>query len=205
MLNQDIQSGDEVRIARDIQHIAIATDQMNNSLDDLLDLTRASLIRYKPQLFSLRQVSEEIKNRLWGLIAENDIEFEIAADLPEVFADKNRISEVMQNLLDNAIKFCRDEIAPRITVDAEIRGNRVQCRVKDNGIGIEPRYQDRVFGLFEQLNQRTAGTGVGLALVMRIIEIHGGEVWVESDGIGEGTSVCFTLAACNSENWEKTG
>ena len=71
----------------------------------------------------------------------------------------------------------------------------MQCRVKDNGIGIDPRYLDRIFGLFEQLNQSIDGTGVGLALVKRIIESHGGEVWAESDGIDAGTSIYFTLDA----------
>lgn len=71
----------------------------------------------------------------------------------------------------------------------------MQCRVKDNGIGIDPRYLDRIFGLFEQLNQSIDGTGVGLALVKRIIESHDGEVWAKSDGNGEGTSIYFTLDA----------
>ncbi|MCC6873106.1 MAG: hypothetical protein IT378_02265, partial [Sandaracinaceae bacterium] len=67
--------------------------------------------------------------------------------------------------------------------------------VRDNGIGIEPRYVERVFGLFEQLSKTGEGTGVGLALCKRIVEFHGGRIWIESEGLGRGTSVCFTLGA----------
>jgi signal transduction histidine kinase len=65
--------------------------------------------------------------------------------------------------------------------------------VADNGIGIDPRHHEKVFGLFQKLDARAEGTGVGLALVRRIIEVHGGQVWIESEGRGRGTSVCFTL------------
>ncbi len=64
----------------------------------------------------------------------------------------------------------------------------------DNGVGIEPRHQETVFGLFEQLDAKAEGTGLGLALVRRIVEVHGGRVWIESEGHGRGTTVCFTLA-----------
>ena len=67
--------------------------------------------------------------------------------------------------------------------------------MRDNGVGIDPRYHDRVFGLFERLDPRVEGTGVGLALVKRIVEVHGGRVWVESEGAGQGSTFCFTLPA----------
>jgi signal transduction histidine kinase len=67
--------------------------------------------------------------------------------------------------------------------------------VQDNGVGIDPRYQDRIFGLFEKLDPATEGTGVGLAIVQRIIEVHGGRIWAESEGIGKGSTICFTLPA----------
>ena len=168
---------------------------MDRSLDGLLKITRIGLVVNTPQRFSLNQLCEELKNTMQELVARNEIEIEIAPDMPEVFADKTRISEAMRKILENAIKFCQEDVKPKISFDAEIQGHRVQCRVKDNGIGIDSRYLDRIFGLFEQLNQGIDGTGVGLALVKRIIESHDGEVWAESDGNGEGASIYFTLDA----------
>lgn len=200
LLNKDLESGDFERVADDIKHIALATDQMDRSLDDLRDLTRISLAISSWELFSLSPLCEEIKILLREPIAENGIEIEIAADMPEVFANKNQISDVIRHLLENGIKFCREVDTPKISIAAEVQGNRVQCRVRDNGIGIDPRYQERVFELFEQLDQSVDGTGVGLALIRRTIEIHDGVVWVESDGIDKGTSVYFTLGANSNES-----
>ena len=100
----------------------------------------------------------------------------------------------MQNLLDNAVKFMGDQ--PRPTIEIGLRdaepGQPVYY-VRDNGIGIDSRYHQKVFGLFDKLEANSEGTGVGLALVKRIIEVHGGQVWIESAGSGTGTTVCFTL------------
>lgn len=99
----------------------------------------------------------------------------------------------MQNLLENAVKFLGDQPNPRVEIGVrEDRGATV-FYVRDNGMGIEPSYHDRVFDLFEKLEVESEGTGVGLALVKRIIEQHGGRIWVESAGVGEGSTFCFTL------------
>ena len=195
LLSKDIRTGDSERVARDMQHIALATDQMDRSLDGLLKITRVSLVEDTPQRFSLGELCEEVKNGLQEIVTRNDIEIEIVPDMPEVYADKSQISDTVRNILENAIKFCREDVNLKISVSAELQDNRVQCRIKDNGIGIDPRYLDRIFGLFEQLDQNIDGTGVGLALVKRIIESHGQKVWAVSDGKREGTSIYFTLDA----------
>ena len=126
----------------------------------------------------------------------------IAPDLPPVTGDRLRLVEVYQNLIENAVKYMGDQPAPRVEVgtrhDAET-GETV-FYVADNGMGIDPRYQRKVFGLFERLDAGTEGTGVGLALVTRIVEVHGGRVWVESEGRGKGSTFCFTLPVADAEN-----
>ena len=112
-----------------------------------------------------------------------------APHLPLVCGDRARLVEVMQNLLDNACKFMGDQPQPRI----EIGVNEAALFVRDNGVGIDPAYQERIFGLFDKLDPQTPGTGIGLALVKRIIEIHGGKIWVESAGRGQGAMFYFTL------------
>ena len=126
------------------------------------------------------------------------MEIEIAPDLPAVLGDRIRLLEVLQNLLENAVKYMGDQAAPRIEVgvrpaagDDSDRGERFRpvITVRDNGIGIDPRYHELVFGLFERLSSTDEGTGVGLALVQRIVELHGGRIWVESEGGGRRDNV----------------
>ncbi len=199
LLEKDLEAGDIKRVREDIQKIVVATHNMGRLLDDLLELSRVGRTIGEPELFSLSQVTEGVVSRLHGLIEDSGANIESASDMPSVLADKQRISEVMQNLLENAIKFSGEENQPRISVSARERDKYVECRVRDNGIGIDPRYQDKVFGLFDRLDLGIEGTGIGLALVKRIVEAHQGKIWIESDGDGQGTQVCFTLPAAEGE------
>ena len=199
LLGRDLEAGDDASVVKDMQHIESAVSKMGRSIDDLLELSRVGRAVSKPQVVSLNQLSDEVVGILHGAINDNEVEIDIAPDMPAVLADRHQVSEVMQNLLENAIKFCSETDRPRISVDAEIRDNRVRCRVSDNGIGIDPRYHDKVFGLFDRLDPSIDGSGVGLALVKRIVEIHDGRVWIESEGVGRGTRVIFTLPAAGEE------
>jgi signal transduction histidine kinase len=107
--------------------------------------------------------------------------------------DHTRLVEVLQNLLENAIKFMGDQPKPHIQIDSQINEQEeIVFSVRDNGIGIEPEYHEKIFGLFNKLDSDSTGTGIGLTLVKRIIEVHGGHIWVESK-MGEGTTFYFTL------------
>ena len=101
--------------------------------------------------------------------------------------------EVYQNLIDNAVKFMGEQPEPRVEIGVEQKKSEVVYFVRDNGIGIEPRYHEKIFGLFNRLDHDGEGTGIGLALVKRIVEVHGGRIWVESVGPGQGSTFYFTL------------
>jgi signal transduction histidine kinase len=122
------------------------------------------------------------------------VRVQVAESLPAVFGDRARLVQAFRHLLDNAMKFAAGAAEPLVTVEARppVEGKAILV-VRDNGIGIEPRHRDRVFGLFEKLDPRAEGAGVGLALVKRVVESHGGRVWLESDGRGAGTAACVTL------------
>jgi signal transduction histidine kinase len=118
---------------------------------------------------------------------------EVSEDLPTVRTDRLRVTELLQNLVDNAIRFMGDSPHPRIDIGWRDVAEGPVFVVKDSGIGIDPAYHETVFGLFDKLDPETEGTGVGLALARRIVEVHGGRIWIESEGRGRGTTVCFTL------------
>ena len=124
---------------------------------------------------------------------EHNVKIHIQPDMPVVHVDVIRMIEVAQNLIENAIKYMGDQPEPQITIGVRSENNEQIFFIRDNGMGIAPEYHERVFNIFEKLNPQSDGTGIGLALVKRIIETHGGRIWVESEGEGKGTSFCFTL------------
>jgi signal transduction histidine kinase len=136
----------------------------------------------------------EAKEYLHGILAEGGAHL-VLGELPEVFGDRSRISEVLQNLLENAVKFCDPDRDLHIEIGCRYMDGEAVFFVRDNGIGIEAGQLEKVFGMFKKLESDREGTGIGLALVKRIIEFHGGRVWAESEGPGTGATFFFTLKA----------
>jgi chemotaxis family two-component system sensor kinase Cph1 len=116
--------------------------------------------------------------------------------LPRGLADETQLMQVFQSLLANALKFRADR-PPRITVRAERQGDAWTFAVADNGIGIEPQYLERIFGLGERLHAITQypGNGIGLATCEKIVQCHGGRIWAASPGLDQGSTFSFTLPA----------
>jgi len=177
----------------DMVRIRNAARRMQQLLDGLLDLSRIGRVVNPPEEVSLGRLAARAVEALAGAIAERGVEMEISDDLPVVFGDRLRLSQVMQNLIDNAVKFMGDQPRPRIEIGTRQDGGETVTYVRDNGIGINLRYDERLFGLFDQLDPHSAGTGIGLTLVKRIVEVHGGRIWVESEGPGRGSTFCSTI------------
>ena len=198
-LEKDALSGDLQRMKEDIVRISDATSRMRVLLDDLLELSRVGRLVNPPELVSLTKLTEEAILLVSGQIDARGVQVVVPSDLPEVYGDYHRLVEVMQNLLDNAVKFMGQQPEPRIEVGADIMEDEVLCYVRDNGVGISPQYHETVFGLFDRLDSSIEGTGIGLALVRRIIEIHDGRIWVKSEGAGLGSTFYFTLPNSSSQ------
>ncbi|MBK9925542.1 MAG: GAF domain-containing protein [Anaerolineales bacterium] len=192
-LESDALSGNHERLKNDVKRIVDATDKMQNLLNDLLELSRVGRVGNELEVIRFGDLVHEAIEIVHGRIAERGIDVHIADNLPMVYGDKVRLIEVVQNLVDNAAKFMGDQPEPHIEIGqmGEENGNPV-FYIRDNGIGIAPEHHERVFGLFNKLDVKADGTGIGLALVRRIIEVHGGRIWVESE-IGKGAVFCFTL------------
>jgi len=193
LLKKDIATDDQQRMQRDFDQIINATDKMQRLLDELLRLSRVGRSAHVSETVSLAELADEAVALVSGHIAEGGVEVKVLPDLPVVLGDRVRLTEVFQNLIANAVKYMGDQTEPRIEIGARSTDAEVVCFVRDNGMGIDPRYHEKVFGLFERLDASNEGTGIGLALVKRIIEVHGGRVWVESEGRGQGSTFLFTL------------
>lgn len=193
LVERDVARGDFGRLAGDINKIRLASETMCRLLDDLLEVSRIGRLANPSEDIDLAELAHEAVELVRGQIERRGADVRIAEDLPSVWGDRPRLLEVMQNLIDNAIKFMGDEPRPTVDVGARREGEDTVCYVRDNGIGIDPRYLETVFGLFDRLDTAVEGTGVGLALVKRIVELHGGRVWAESTGMGSGSTFFFAL------------
>jgi PAS domain S-box-containing protein len=193
-LERDVASGNMECIKQDTTTIRDAVEQMKRLLQDLLDLSRIGRVVNPPVDISFGVIAREALNMISIHLADLEVEVMVGADMPTVRVDYLRLVEVMQNLLENAIKFMGNQPQPHIEIGTRGQDKRgyMIFFVKDNGIGIDSQYHEQVFKLFHRLDQGIEGTGIGLALVKRIIETHGGRIWVESTA-GKGATFCFTL------------
>jgi PAS domain S-box-containing protein len=192
LLGKDIEVNDKDRIEADFEKINNAADTMGTLLNDVLELSRVGRVMGNPVTCNLTEIAKQAIELVKVNIDALGIEIEIE-DMPNVNADELRLVEIYLNLIENAIKFMGDQISPRVHIGSVEKDGMICCFVRDNGVGIDAKYHDQVFGLFERLSASVGGTGVGLALVKRIVEVHGGKIWVESDGLGLGSNVAFTL------------
>lgn len=182
--------------ARADEYIAHAVDgaaRMQALIGDLLVFSRVGRSEEPPQLTQCSQALDNALRNLAAAIQESGAQ--ITHDgLPPVRGIAGQISLLFQNLVGNAIKFRHRDRPVQIHVGAEVRDDACEFRVRDNGIGIDPVYFERIFLIFQRLHTRRdyPGTGIGLALCKRIVEHHGGRIWVESEP-GAGTTFFFTL------------
>lgn len=193
LLDDSLIQNDMEEARKCINRINHAASSMEELLRNLLSISRIDHNKTSLTAFNVRTLIEDVLELFERQIEERGIRVSIGDELSTVTADRNRIFEVYQNLLENAIYFSDGVPGPEIEIGLRGDTKRQIFYVKDNGIGIEPAYHKKVFHLFEKLDKDSDGTGIGLALVKRIIEAHAGTVWVESEGDGKGTTICFTL------------
>lgn len=191
LLEIDAKSGNTEKFKADLQRINEAAEKMRRLLNELLELSRIGRLVNPPSDSSFAKIVEEALSLTRGRLMAGNIQVNVEPDLPVVHGDRPRLVEVMQNLIDNAAKFMGDQPAPQIDIGVQMKNSQHIFFVRDNGVGIQPAYHEKVFGLFDKLDAQSEGTGVGLALAKRIVEVHGGQIWVESEG--QGSTFCFTL------------
>ena len=193
MLSHDLQADQRDNLQGYIERISRAASNMDTLLSGLLKLAKAGRVIRPSEDVGLFPLTQEILKGMEEKLRPRNITVMISPDLPTVYGDRMHIREVLENLVENAMKYTADRPDPVIEIGTRRQDGQQIIFVKDNGQGIDLRYQKRIFNLFEKLDPLGEGPGIGLALVKRIIDMHGGNIWVESEGEGQGSTFCFTI------------
>lgn len=197
-LKEDMELGDPVRFEKDMTMVTEAVARMDRLLDDTLELSRIGRITSPLEDVPFGDILAEALQQAQHAIRSIDAEVISTSDFPSVHVDRRRIVEVLVNLIENSAKSMGDQPHPRIEIGFRIDAGETVFFVKDNGIGIDPSQHEKVFDLFYKVQRNSKGTGVGLAIVKRIIDVHGGRIWIESE-LGKGCTVCLTLPLARTE------
>src|SRR5205085_2808406 len=179
-----------------INHLIRASRRLGLLIDDLLNLSQAGRITRSAQAFDLIEAVATVRQDLADLIQRKAATVLTSGSLPRVVGDRQRITQLLTNLVANGLKYNQSP-QPQVVIAAAPSAENpdaVAVAVRDNGIGIDPAYHEQIFGIFRRLHQpeEYEGTGAGLAICKKIVEAHGGRIWVESRP-GRGATFLFTL------------
>ena len=192
-LDKDLEQGNAGRVAEDMGFIRNGLGRVARMREDLLKVSRVGVARADSVDMTLANLTREALNAVAGAISSRGVQVHAEVSPLHLVGDRHRLEEVWQNLVENAVKYMGAQPSPRIEVGVCGVGPEAVFFVRDNGMGIDPAFHARVFGPFEKLDATSEGTGLGLALVKRIVELYAGRVWVESEGLGQGSTFRFTL------------
>ena len=169
--------------------------RMQSLIDDLLEYARASRVPLSPQWIDSGELLDEVRRNLRARLHDAKAEL-VLGELPRIWADRTQLGQVLQNLIDNGVKFQAPDSRPRVEVSCRRGADAWEFRVCDNGIGIPSEYVGKVFMLFQRLHadEQYEGTGLGLPICKKIVERHGGHIEVEAGPDGVGACFKFTLA-----------
>ena len=194
LLRKDLEGGKAEAVERDLKQIENSVTLMDHLLTDTLELSRIGRVVNPPEDVPFGEIVQEALGQTAELIKSSGVEVSVADGFPTVHVDRMRIVEVLVNLINNSINYRGEQPHPKIDIGHRLDpdSNETVFFVRDNGIGIDPSRHEKVFTLFYKVDKSSKGTGAGLAIVKRIIEVHGGRIWIESEK-GKGCTVCFTF------------
>lgn len=199
-LRQDLNNGDQLNTAKDLDYISGAAQKMMILLDELAEFSRVGRVKENMVDVSFSELVQEVLALVAGRIAHARVEVDSKMMDIALRGDGSQLVALWQNLVDNAVKYMGEQPSPRIEIGVEPRSESPVFYVRDNGKGVDPKDHEQIFLLFKRVEQDGEGTGFGLALVKRIVELYGGRIWVESQGLGLGACFYFTLPMAVVEN-----
>lgn len=192
-LEINLRQNNKEQIRNSLNFIKNAAKKMTELLENLLKFSRLGHCRNSFEKTTFQAVTRDALELTTGLFQSKIFKIKKTHNDITTYGNQSQLIELYQNLIENAVKYMGDSPSPQIEIGFEKRSDSVEFFVKDNGIGIEPEYRELIFNIFEKLDPQTEGSGVGLALVRRIVELHGGTIRVESEGKGKGANFLFTL------------
>ena len=192
LLRKDLEGGKAEAVERDLKQIENSVTLMDHLLTDTLELSRIGRVANPPEDVPFGEIAQEALEQTTEQIKSSGVEVSVVEDFPTVHVDRMRIVEVLVNLIVNSINYSGEQPHPKVDIGYRLDKGATVFFVHDNGIGIEPSKHEKVFDLFYKVDRESEGSGAGLAIVKRIIEVHGGRIWIESEK-GKGCTVCFTL------------
>ncbi|MBN1763169.1 MAG: response regulator [Methanomicrobia archaeon] len=192
LLRRDIERNEQRQVETDLAFIENAVTSMGRLLEDTLELSRTGRVMNPPEDVPFGVLIRDALAHLADQIKLSGVEVSVAAGFPTVHVDRMQVEEVLVNLIENGIKFMGDQPHPKIEIGSRTEDKETVFFVKDNGTGLDESQLEKVFELFYKVDRSSKGTGAGLAIVKRIIEVHGGRIWIESEK-GKGCTVYFTL------------
>ncbi|ARN56497.1 ATP-binding protein [Sedimentisphaera salicampi] len=192
LLESELDSSSQ-EIWKYIKYAKDGSERINSLIKDLLSYSRAGSNEYEFKAWNLTEIVEESRNSLNPRIDELEAKVDIE-ELPMIRCDRTQMYRLFTNLLSNALKYHRKDVSPVVIISSEMKDTYWQINVADNGLGISEEYRDKIFEIFKRLNSRSEyeGTGIGLAICKKIVQKHGGSIWVESNSEG-GSTFCFTV------------
>ena len=192
MLRKDLEQNEMEKVESDLKFIENGTAKMEHLLKDTLQLSRIGRVANPPEDVPFGEIVQEALEQTTGQIKSSGVEISVVEDFPTVHVNRMRIVEVLVNLITNSINYMGEQVRPKIDIGYRTDDGGTVFFVRDNGIGIDKSQHEKVFEVFYQVDSSSKGTGAGLAIVKRIIEVHGGRIWIESEK-GKGCIVCFML------------
>ena len=212
LARRDAERGETQRLERDLERLQGAAETLDVLLAELFDFSQVGLQANPPEDVPFGELVAAALAALDNRIVQRRAVVEVAPALPSVRGDRARLEELVRHLIDNALRYVDGGTVPRIEIGERTDGGLADggslrpgaeeqaiLYVRDNGVGIAPQYHEKIFDLFQRLDPGASkGTGIGLALAKRVVEVHGGRIWVESEGAGRGATFCFTLPASPS-------
>jgi len=192
-LEHDLGAGTSDLVQKDLGYIHSAADRMEVMLNDLLEISRIGRVGAYKEEISYRELVADALAALAGQISLNNVDVQVNDADIVLSGDRVRLTQIWQNLLENAVKYLGNQPEPVVELGVELHHSDICFVVRDNGIGIHPDYQEKIFGLFEQLDRHHGGVGMGLTMVRRIVELYGGSIRAESEGEGHGSRFIFSL------------
>jgi len=193
LLRQRLEDTPDAKTRDYMDTISEASQKMSMLIDDLLNFSRLGSAEMQKRTVNLNALVSGVVSEIQKELKERKIKWKID-ELPDVLGDHALLILVMVNLISNAVKFTSTRSHAEISIGCKDDGDKFTCFVKDNGVGFDMKFANKLFGLFQRLHSQNEfqGTGIGLANVHRIITRHGGRVWAEGD-VGQGATFYFTL------------